>query len=190
MPWTRVSWASAALLGALLALGAGHEARAQAAPAGNAAAKKKPPARRAPPGPPQASPEQVAAAEEVYAGLHQCEFQQTLRVEPNARHPAYFDVQHAKATYLMKPVLSTTGAIRLEDVKGQALLVQIAAKSMLMNVKAGRRIVDECISTRHIEATERAAQARAAAEAAAEPAAAASEPAAPAPAASAPGGVI
>ena len=42
----------------------------------------------------------------------------------------------------MKPVLSSTGAVRLEDTQGRALLVQIAQKSMLMDVKAGRRLVD------------------------------------------------
>jgi len=45
----------------------------------------------------------------------------------------------------MKPVLSNTGAIRLEDVKGAALLIQILTKSMLMDVKAGRRMVDGCV---------------------------------------------
>ena len=35
----------------------------------------------------------------------------------------------------MKPVLSSTGAIRLEDVRGETLMVQIASKSMLLNVK-------------------------------------------------------
>ena len=45
----------------------------------------------------------------------------------------------------MKPVLSSTGALRLEDVKGQTLLLQIANKSMLMDQKAGRRVVDGCV---------------------------------------------
>ena len=48
----------------------------------------------------------------------------------------------------MKPVLSSTGAIRLEDVHGETLMVQIASKSMLLNVKTARRIVDECVSAR------------------------------------------
>ena len=52
---------------------------------------------------------------------------------------------------LMRPVLSTTGAVRLEDVKGETLMVQIATKSMLLNVKTARRIVDECVSARRRE---------------------------------------
>jgi hypothetical protein len=45
----------------------------------------------------------------------------------------------------MKPVSSSTGALRLEDVKGVALLLQIANKSMLMDTKVGQRLVDGCV---------------------------------------------
>jgi len=41
-------------------------------------------------------------------------------------------------------VLSHTGALRLEDVRGRLLLVQIPVKSMVMDVKIGRRLVDDC----------------------------------------------
>ena len=56
------------------------------------------------------------------------------------------DVVFGKNTYTMKPVLSSTGAVRLEDVKGKTLMLQIAYKSMLMDTQAGRRLVDECVS--------------------------------------------
>jgi len=49
--------------------------------------------------------------------------------------------------------------VRLEDVKGETLMVQIANKSMLMNVKAERRMVDECVSPRQRELIEAAAKA-------------------------------
>jgi hypothetical protein len=43
-------------------------------------------------------------------------------------------------------VRSTTGALRLEEVgAGPMLLVQIPAKSMLMDTVRGRRIVDACV---------------------------------------------
>ena len=51
----------------------------------------------------------------------------------------------------MKPVLSSTGAVRLEDVRGESLMVQIAAKSMLLNTKTGQRIVDACIRPKQKE---------------------------------------
>ena len=45
----------------------------------------------------------------------------------------------------MKPVLSSTGALRLEDVKGRMLMLQIANKSMLLDTQVGQRIVDGCV---------------------------------------------
>ncbi|MBP6225084.1 MAG: hypothetical protein KA439_08490 [Rhizobacter sp.] len=99
--------------------------------------------------PEPASDEQRSAAERVYYGEYQCEFKQVVHTKPSEQHPAYVDLRFAKSTYLMKPVLSSTGAIRLEDVKGQTLMVQIASKSMLLNVKAGNRLVDECVGEGH-----------------------------------------
>ena len=94
---------------------------------------------------PDAQPDQVKAAELVFYGSYDCEFQQSVSVAQSAKYPAYVDVKFANATWLMKPVLSSTGAIRLEDTRGETLMVQIASKSMLLNVKAGKRLVDECI---------------------------------------------
>ena len=51
---------------------------------------------------------------------------------------------------------ASTGAIRLEDVRGEALMVQIASKSMLLNVKTGHRIVDACVSPKQRELMEAA----------------------------------
>jgi hypothetical protein len=118
----------------------------------------------------QATPEQQRAAEEVFYGAYQCEFNQTLDIEKNPQHAAYVDVKSGKSTWLMKPVLSSTGAIRLEDVKGETLMVQIASKSMLLNVKTARRIVDDCVSPKQRELIAAAKQARAAAEASGAPA--------------------
>ena len=112
--------------------------------------------------PEPASDEQRSAAERVYYGEYQCEFKQTVYIKPSEQHPAYVDLRFAKSSYLMRPVHSSTGAIRLEDVKGQTLMVQIASKSMLLNVKAGNRLVDECVGDGHraeaLAARHRAAQ--------------------------------
>ena len=48
--------------------------------------------------------------------------------------------------YYMTPVATTTGTVRLEDIKGGAVWLQIANKSMLMNQKLGQRLADECMS--------------------------------------------
>ena len=127
---------------------------------------------------PAASAEQIDAAERVYYGAYDCEFNQSIQIVANAKHASYVDIKHGKADYLMKPVLSSTGAIRLEDVRGETLMVQIAAKSMLLNVKTGRRLVDDCISPKQRDLNEAAQAAKAAAVAAAAAAAAPSTPAA------------
>src|SRR5215831_4497170 len=98
-----------------------------------------------------ASPDQVKAAELVYYGAYDCEFNQSVHVVQSPKYPAYADVKFGKESWLMKPVLSSTGAIRLEDVRGETLMVQIASKSMLLNVKAGKRLVDECLSPKQHE---------------------------------------
>jgi len=114
---------------------------------------------------PDATPDQVKAAEMVYYGAYDCEFQQTVSITQSPKHSAYVDVKHSKGTWLMKPVLSGTGAIRLEDVRGETLMVQIASKSMLLNVKTAQRIVDDCVSPKQRELMAEAKAAKAAADA-------------------------
>jgi len=140
-------------------------AAAQTAPA-KPAAKAAAPAKAAPAKPemiiPDAYPEQVKAAELVYYGKHDCEFNQTVDIAQSPKHPAYVTVKHGKGEWLMKPVLSSTGAVRLEDVKGETLMVQIASKSMLLNTMTARRIVDDCVSPKQRELIEAAKAAKAA----------------------------
>jgi hypothetical protein len=105
-----------------------------------------------------ASPEQIDAAGRALMGTYECEFNQSINVVMNEKSPGYVDVKHQKAVYTMKPVQSSTGALRLEDVKGKTLWLQIANKSMLMDVKAGRRIVDSCVHADQREAAAAAAK--------------------------------
>ena len=104
--------------------------------------------------------DQMKAANLVYYGLYDCEFNDKVNITQSATYPAYVDVTEKKNKWLMKPVLSSTGAIRLEDVGGETLMVQIATKSMLLNVKTGHRIVDDCISPKQREAIEAAKAAK------------------------------
>jgi hypothetical protein len=141
----------------------------KAAPAAKPAARG---AKKATPAPvvptvAEASPEQAQAAEMVYYGLYDCEFQQTVNISQSAKHPSYVDVKAGKGAWLMKPVLSSTGAIRLEDVRGETLMVQISSKSMLLNVKSAQRIVDDCVTAKQRELIAEAKAAKAAAESAA-----------------------
>lgn len=135
-----------ALLGLACSTAAVH---AQAAPSSKANAKRSlhpdkhsvPAAAVLPP----ASIEQLAAAARAYFGSYECEFDQSVSVASNERHEGYVDVRFGKSLWTMKPVLSSTGALRLEDVKGRMLLLQIATKSMLMDTVTGRRSIDNCV---------------------------------------------
>ncbi len=160
--------ALATLAACAIALPSAAQTAAPAKPAPAAAAKaavaKAPPkvAKAAEMIIPDAYPEQVKAAEMVYYGKYECEFNLTVDIAQSLKHSAYVTVKHLKGEWLMKPVLSSTGAIRLEDVKDETLMVQIASKSMLLNVKTGRRIVDDCISPKQRELIEAAKAAKAA----------------------------
>jgi len=153
-----------AALGALCAFAMAASAVEPAKPAKSAPAKaaKAAPAKPAEAALADANAEQIDAAERVYYGVYDCEFNQTVDIEKHPKHAAYVNVKSGKSIWLMKPVLSSTGAIRLEDTKGETLMVQIASKSMLLNVKTARRIVDECISPKQRELIEAAKVAKAA----------------------------
>ncbi len=123
---------------------AGPAAKPAAAPMKKAAK----PAVKAPPPEvplPAADADQLKAAAMTHIGAYQCELNQSVEVSANPKYDGYVDVSFKKLKYTMKPVLSSTGALRLEDVKGQTMMLQIAHKSMLMDVKAGQRLVDECM---------------------------------------------
>jgi membrane-bound inhibitor of C-type lysozyme len=100
---------------------------------------------------PPADATQLSAAEQTFFGNYECEFKQMLDVGMNPKTPGYVDVVFKGKTHTMKPVVSSTGALRLEDVKGQTLLLQIANKSMLMDIKAGSRLVDDCVHEKQRE---------------------------------------
>jgi len=176
MPSLRGSAAALILCAALPALAQTAPTKPAAKPAPKAAAAKAAPAKKAPP-PPEpvlvdADEAQLVAAERAYLGNYACEFKQTVDIEKHPKVPGYITVAWQKQLFVMKPVLSSTGALRMEDVRGQTLLLQIAYKSMLMDVKAGHRLVDECVHEKQA-ALRKANEAAAAAEAAASAAAAA-----------------
>ena len=143
---SHIAFAVAVTLG--LAHGqASAQATAPAKPAPQKAAKPAPAKKGAPaaaPLPP-ADQTQLDAAERTYFGNYICEFDQALDVGMNPKTPGYVDVKFKAKTFTMKPIVSSTGALRLEEVKGGMLLIQIANKSMMMDSKAGQRVVDGCV---------------------------------------------
>ncbi|RZK99298.1 MAG: hypothetical protein EOP36_19755 [Rubrivivax sp.] len=94
---------------------------------------------------PEATPEQLDAAKRVLIGRYECEFNKQLVIDANDTNRGYFNIRQGKDTWVVKPVLDSTGAVRMEDTKDTVLLLQILTKSMLLNVKTGRRLVDGCV---------------------------------------------
>jgi hypothetical protein len=87
---------------------------------------------------------ELSIAERVHVGHLPCELGASIRMTADAHMPGYFDLQGKGYKYRMRPVTTSTGAIRLEDEKAGAVWLQLANKSMLMDQKNGRRLADEC----------------------------------------------
>jgi len=90
------------------------------------------------------APEELSIAERVHVGHLPCELGASVQMTADANTPGFFHLHGKGYKYRMKPVLTTTGAIRLEDEKAGAVWLQLANKSMLMDQKNGRRLADEC----------------------------------------------
>jgi len=91
----------------------------------------------------------LAVAKQVYVGELPCELGASVHVRP-ARRTGLFVVSTKGYRFLMHPVESRTGAIRLEDAKRGAMWLQLGNKSMLMSQKLGRRLADECQSPQQV----------------------------------------
>jgi uncharacterized membrane protein len=141
----------AAFLATALALG-GFAAQAQTkkAPA-KPAAKSSSTARSAAPvaaaaavaALPVASAEQMTAYNVAHIGDYDCEFGRKITVE-KASTDGYVNLKYQGQQWTMKPELSSTGALNMNDLNGRMRYLQIANKSMLMDASAGRRVVDGC----------------------------------------------
>ena len=88
--------------------------------------------------------EELVIAEQIHQGLLPCELGASVHVEADVAKPGYFNVQGKGFKYRMHPVRTQTGTLRLEDKKAGAVWLQLANKSMLMDQKKGRRLVDDC----------------------------------------------
>jgi hypothetical protein len=90
--------------------------------------------------------DELAIAERVHTGVMPCELGAFIRIEGDPGMPGYFNMTGKNFRYRMVPVVTSTGAIRLEDREAGTVWLQLANKSMLMNQKVGRRMADECMS--------------------------------------------
>jgi hypothetical protein len=89
--------------------------------------------------------DELAIAKRVYVGDIPCELGAHVVIKTMKRE-GFFFVSRGIYKYVMHPVESRTGAIRLEDPIRGALWLQLGNKSMLMNQKEGKRIADDCKS--------------------------------------------
>jgi hypothetical protein len=89
---------------------------------------------------------QLAVADKVALGKIPCELAAHVSISPNPHSAGRFILELGREKHFMEPVLTSTGAVRLEDEKSGAVWLQLANKSMLMNQKLGRRLADECMT--------------------------------------------
>ena len=89
---------------------------------------------------------QLEAAARVFVGTASCDANQQVTVAAVSGLPGHFVLTHQKTVARLVTQETTSGAVRLEDAKLGLLWIQIPAKSMLMNTKLGRRVVDGCIT--------------------------------------------
>ena len=101
------------------------------------------------------TPAELAIADRVQTGNLPCELGASVVVEADPKAPGYFSVRGKGFAYRMHQVVTSTGAIRLEDHHdGGAVWLQLSNKSMLMDQKAGKRLADECVSPAQIAVAE------------------------------------
>lgn len=92
------------------------------------------------------SPEQEAIAKRVLVGKIQCELAVGVTLTPDAHSVGRFLLEIGHKRFVMEPVVTSTGAVRLEDAASGAVWIQLANKSMLMNQKEGKRLADDCMN--------------------------------------------
>jgi hypothetical protein len=92
----------------------------------------------------------LALAQRVVLGKVPCELGAYVAVSAHQSAPGRFVLEHGRQKFYMVPVLTSTGAIRLEDVSSGAVWLQLANKSMLMDQKQGRRLADACMNAEQV----------------------------------------
>ena len=91
----------------------------------------------------------LEVAKLVHVGDIKCELGASVKVAAG-RRAGLFLVTTKGHRFLMHPVESRTGAIRLEDPRRGAMWLQLGNKSMLMSQKLGQRLADECQSPQQL----------------------------------------
>lgn len=80
----------------------------------------------------------------LIAGNFQCELGNRVDVSADPQHPNAINLAWKGRSYPLQAVATSTGALRYEDVASGHVWIQIPAKSMLLNAKAGQQLANEC----------------------------------------------
>lgn len=89
---------------------------------------------------------ELAVVPLVHVGVKPCELGNTVRIDADEQSPGHFHLTMGAHRFHLRPVHTSTGAVRLEDQAQGAVWIQLPNKSMLMSQKLGRRLADECAS--------------------------------------------
>ena len=135
----------------LLAIAGTFPAAAADKPVGKSAGKSHaPPAKSSEPvvqAPVELSPEQMLIANKVLVGKINCELGTVITMTNDELSPGRFFLDMgSKQRFVLLPVVTSTGAVRLEEESSGAVWLQLGNKSMLMNQKEGKRMADECMN--------------------------------------------
>lgn len=105
------------------------------------------PARVSPLLPAGAEPAPVAAVQapagEVWAGAYQCDHAEKVSLRPGAVADQV-ELQWKAQRWQMRRTDARSGAMRLEDASARMVWIQLPNKSMLLDQRLGRRLLDEC----------------------------------------------
>lgn len=86
---------------------------------------------------------QTAAPAEVWAGAYLCEHAEKVSLRPGVS-PDQVELQWRAQRWPMQRMDSRSGAMRLEDASARMVWIQLPNKSMLLDQRLGRRVLDEC----------------------------------------------
>jgi hypothetical protein len=92
------------------------------------------------------SPEQLAIGNRVLVGKINCELGAVVVMTNDEHSPGRFFLDMGSKRYVMLPVVTSTGAVRLEEESSGTVWIQLGNKSMMMNQKEGKRLADDCMN--------------------------------------------
>lgn len=80
----------------------------------------------------------------LMAGKFYCEQGNRVEVSADPQRPDWIKLDWKGRSYPMMAVSTSTGALRYEDAASGNVWIQIPAKSMLLNARAGQQLANEC----------------------------------------------